>query len=1325
MRPLKTVKLAISMSTTQLARSMQFLAAATFFALACLFTSATPALAADGVVSFFGGEGIQGGKFSNAGNGPGGIAVNSTGAGGVGTGDIYVVDRGNNRIQQFTKSGEFVRAFGLDVGGLGVNVCTVAASCVAGTLSAAAGGMSNPQGIAVDQDTGNLYVTDQGNRRVDVFSASGDFQGAFGWKVAVAGEAEELQFCTTATGCQAGSTGAAAGQFDAALGYPAVAPAGSPAAGNIYVADRGNRRVDQFEPTITAGEVTGISFVRAWGWGVDTGAPEFQTCTTASLCQAPNTSSPTGNAGQFSSNQPIALTVDSTGAVYAAESTGNNRVQKFNSVGSTVAYSAPELSTSSPPVDIAANPSDNHLLGLRTTPDESTVVELDSGGNEVKTYSKEAGLSGTNGLAVDSGTGAVYVARTSGQEPGVLTLGTTVPPTVTIQSPNPLEETSATLRGTINPNGAPTSYRFEYSADNGNTWLPASADEADAGSGTSAIPVSQPISGLVGNSQYRARLIATKKFGGGSTTSSVISFTTLESAPVITAVFSSSVTTNRAVLNAKINPERGFTTYHFEYGLVDCAVGPCTATPIPDAAIGSGQVPVGVFKEISGLNPGSTYHFRVVASNEFGTTAGADQTFNTYQQFVPQANCANQSVRNGFSSALPDCRAYEMVSPVEKNGADIAVRGDSLNYMTRTVQASENGDRITYSSFKAFANQAAALYSNQYLSSRQAAQWDTEGINAPGGLSIAGALSLGGNTRFWNAYEAFSPDLSTGWLYNTNKTPITPAGVPGEANFYQRNIDGSFAALGTGGSFYGASIGGFSDDLNHVFVTTEAGEDDIYDYSNGTLHLVSVLPDGSPSLAAGIGSFDDNQGVFTTRFTNQYRAVSSDGSRVYWSTTSEGLPNAGAGGEIYLRENPAQPQSALNGSNECTEPGKACTVQVWPEPSGAFVTAARDGSAALIYILKGTEGRRLYQFDANSKSLTLIAGGVEGVLGASDDLDRIYFVSTDDLADGAVPGGNNLYIDQGGSISLIATLSAQDLSIGGSSPVASKPSDRYSRVTPDGERIAFMSNLSLTGYDNTDVDGEGSALEVFTYDAGSGDLSCASCNPSGARPVTSSLIRSYSQPAIPATVQGSQLPAAGWIPSWEHALHPSRLLSADGERLFFNSFDALVPEDTNGVQDVYEWELPGAGDCTEGSSRYSELNEGCVSLISSGQSPQKSEFLDASVDGDDVFFLTNSSLVPQDPGKVDVYDARVGGGYPVATRTSACEGETCQSPPAAPNDPTPSSSAYRGPGNLSTAPARTCARNKVRRKGRCVKKARKRAKQSAKRTQNGNRRTAR
>ena len=193
-------------------------------------------------------------------------------------------------------------------------------------------------------------------------------------------------------------------------------------------------------------------------------------------------------------------------------------------------------------------------------------------------------------------------------------------------------------------------------------------------------------------------------------------------------------------------------------------------------------------------------------------------------------------------------------------------------------------------------------------------------------------------------------------------------------------------------------------------------------------------------------------------------------------------------------------------------------------------------------------------------------------------------------------------------------------------------------MSADGGRLVFTSTASLTGYDNADVSEGKAAAEVYIYDAENSTLSCASCNPTGARPHAR-------------VVPLRTLWAAATIPTTNTDLHLTpRVLAEDGSRLFFESFDALLPTDTNGAADVYEWERPGTGDCSTESARYFASNGGCLSLISSGQSAEDSEILAVDPDGSNVFIATNESLLPQDPGLIDAYDARVGGGFRLPRR---------------------------------------------------------------------------
>jgi hypothetical protein len=248
-------------------------------------------------------------------------------------------------------------------------------------------------------------------------------------------------------------------------------------------------------------------------------------------------------------------------------------------------------------------------------------------------------------------------------------------------------------------------------------------------------------------------------------------------------------------------------------------------------------------------------------------------------------------------------------------------------------------------------------------------------------------------------------------------------------------------------------------------------------------------------------------------------------------------------------------------------------------------------------------------------------------------------------------------------------------------------------------------------------------MEVYLYDAVAKHLACVSCNPTGARPVGVEVENFSIFGAVPRsnlvaviggsgeTYSGQTSVAANLDPGtplggYSESLYLSRALSDSG-RVFFNSSDALVPQDINGNEDVYEYEPAGVGNCTGSSYTYRESSGGCVDLISSGTSAEESAFLDASETGNDVFFLTSERLVTQDyDSAIDVYDAHV------CTATAPCSSEpasaapcttadACRAAPAAPPTvfgATPSET-FSGNGNpaptLAPKPS-ACPRGKCR-----------------------------
>jgi hypothetical protein len=208
-------------------------------------------------------------------------------------------------------------------------------------------------------------------------------------------------------------------------------------------------------------------------------------------------------------------------------------------------------------------------------------------------------------------------------------------------------------------------------------------------------------------------------------------------------------------------------------------------------------------------------------------------------------------------------------------------------------------------------------------------------------------------------------------------------------------------------------------------------------------------------------------------------------------------------------------------------------------------------------------------------------------------------------------------------------------------------------VSDDGKEVLFMSSSSLTGYENF---GE---TEIYLYDAAAGAVTCVSCNPTGQRPEGSA-----SLPGATATGEGSVDVTRVYKP---------RVLSSDGKRVFFNSEDTLTPLDSNHEEDVFEWEAPGVDGCVRAS--------GCIRPISSGRGANGASFVDASADGSDAFFLTDASLVAGDGGGLDIYDARVGGGFPEPVPPISCLGDSCQVLPPPPEDPTPGTGFFTEDGN--------------------------------------------
>jgi len=1185
-----------------------------------------------------------------------------------------------------------------------------------GNSGSGADQLAVPLGIGISPLAGEVSVSEAANGRVSQFIAGGEFLRAVGWDVApdsASGDTpgDQLEICSDV--CQAGVAGSGAGQFNAPTGV-AVDQSGA-----IYVRDTANLRIQKLSAT---GE-----FLLMFGGEVNktTGA---NVCTKADVedgdvCGAGIVGS---DPGEFSDWVSLisskggagfnSIAVDASGVVLVGDDV---EIQKFNPDGTyNSQIPLPELSEEKAAQAVAVDPvsGDLYVSLSQQNPEFSEIV-----------------------YRLNETTGAVLDELEVGDPDG------------TPELPFPMHGHAETL--SVNDNG--TVYAGVRQEQ---TSVPTRVEVvAFDSSGVCLVEMcpgdefaKSDKSGLFGTHLTSVATVGNCLLASysGDGKSFVRIYGKAEcsgppSDPQIKDQYAVSVGDDGAAVRAEINPRsQPDTTYYVEYGTAACSLGGCKARPAPPGKLLTTEVvglPVttsSVF--LPNLQPGTTYHYRFVAESSAGgpvkgvggteTEDGTEATFTTFPAPLgTQSSCPNQIFRTGLSAFLPSCRAYELVSPVDKENGDIIPLRSIVSGPAALAQSSTDGSKLSYSAYRAFGKPESAPWTSQYIAQRGASGWSNEAISPP----REGAAIPNQQRALDVQYNVFSPDLCTGWFMQDAEPTLDSDAPPGVSNLYRRQNCGDvgYGALVranlqvTQARDFWPELQGVSANGNcAVFrangkLTSEAsdalfsgvGVYQVYETCGKDMRLVSILPDGNASdLHSSAGTASGARPVH--RDHSVLHALSADGSRVYW-TAAAGF--GWAPGVIYVRDNADQDPSALV-AGKCLDTDKACTYPVTGTVSGGngtFMAATPSGSSALFTI-----GEDLYRFEFAGESSTssLIAGQVKGLLGSSEDLTRIYLASEEVRAPGAAAGKPNLYLYENGSFTFIATLTDADVWQRNQlrSPANIEPWRHTARVSPDGGNVAFMSTAQPTGYNNVDINGGVPAAEVYIYDAeangGDGSLHCVSCNPTGIRPAGREM----------EVYGGGEFTfwVAGQLPTWEAQLYARRALADSGARLFFESFEPLVLRDTNSKQDVYEWQRATSDQgCQEvGAELFVESAGGCISLISSGDGAEDSLFVDASPSGNDVFFATASSLLGQDDALVDIYDARVGGGFPApAAPESPCEGEACQSPPAPPAPLTPASSTYSGPGNTTAKPKpRSKCRKGKRRvirdgKEKCVRKARK------------------
>jgi DNA-binding beta-propeller fold protein YncE len=1128
-----------------------------------------------------------------------------------------------------------------------------------------------------------------------------------------------------------GAPGGGAGQLSQPRGV-----AVSETTGDIYVVDAGNNRVDRFGPN--------DDFIEAWGWGVLDGKKEYEHCSIECL---PGLAGP----GKFEFDEANQIAVDnsrdgedaSAGDVYVeARAAGEHQaVDKFTAEGApidTMTSAHAEKFEELDGVTVApdgtlwiANEGDllvyDDALENHVCPEKGKKHTAPCPGFGLLEPGQELDGKERSGLAVD-GKGTVYVGEEgfggSSAGPGdriakldVAALAEEAAEAVLLQE---LDHSEATDVAADQETGEV--YVAEGSAITAFDTAGNLIQHFGEDPGQGGLSEAQGVAVVSAASPQHPGDVYVSEAAGGRVE---VFAPEAPRKPAIDDLSAQEVTGEGAQLDGAVDPGGASTSYFFEYGAQPCAGSPgaCLAAPAPPGVeIAAGcpgkeesncffDEPVSV--ELAGLAPGTTYHYRLLAVNAQGQTAGAELTFTT-------------GVAAGHGIA--DARGWEMVSPIDMNGGE----AEPFSEGGGLIQASESGTALTWIGTAPIGEPegSRSFEPTQLLSTRGAQGWSTQDIVTPNeqgtGLELgsqeyrmfSSTLALSLLEPFAGGGKLAEPPLAPPGageaghqektVYLRSDAPVTPSAAEAPA-YEQAQVNGAemenpgfLALVDSGNVLAGAQFGkqvtpiDATPDLTHEVIESEipltpgsTTGHNLYEWGGGTLKLINVLP-GEPAEPAKAAVL----GVSSTMVRN---AISNDGSRVFWAAENH----------LYMRDTSREATIEIDGDG--TEEGRAIFQGASADGSSVFFTDEQDltpGASAThgkpdLYVCEVTPDERSCKLTDLTPS-----GDVVGLMiGSSEDGSSVYLVANGALSSDASPGQCrpepqpnatcDLYLLRREGTALnahwaaprfVAALSNLDNADWEPrrSPVNPDLGEVTSRISPDGRYVAFMSQQSLTGYDNRDVNaaaGGSRDEEVFLYDAESGRLSCVSCDPSGARP------RGVFDPpeSNPQNEEGWGLVVdrmkiwqgrwlAGSVPGWtksEHdrALYQSNYLSNSG-RLYFQSPADLVPEAGNAKNAVYEYEPLGVPDsaqrCTSASRTFLAGLNGCLGLVSSGSSPREAAFLDASRSGGEasggegedgggeVFFLSAGLSASEQDASFSVFDAHeCTTARPCLTRTEA------------------------------------------------------------------------
>jgi DNA-binding beta-propeller fold protein YncE len=1157
-----------------------------------------------------------------------------------------------------------------------------------------------PVAVAVDNATGDVYVSDATHLVVDKFDPAGNLISSFGDNVNVVTKAPEPN------GQLAGLATPAKSFSHSPVGSEPVGIAVDQATHDLYVIDSGTEHevIDVFDST---GAFIPAKQITAHPLGLY------------------------GCSGAYTTGIAVSA---KTGHVFVSDSCPEE-VFEFDQLGLPVG----EPWNGSPAVNPPGTPAERFsgYLSVAVNDSSENVYVSESFTKAVDAFSAAGEflapqLAGTPGgqdgaVAVDPGSSDLLVSDNESHAVTVFGGSPVLLPGVTTAPATNVAPRAATLNGAVDPEGVEvTGCRFEYVA--AAEYRPLAFNPYKAGdtvpcaetvgSGSGQLAVHADASSLEPGTTYHFRLEASNangaEFGEDATFST-------PPPPTISGESASNLTKETADLSATVNPGGiPVQACTFEYG-TEAGVYPrkLECNP-PPAQLGSGTTPVTIAQQLTGLEHDHAYHWRITATNAAGTAASPDHTF---------------IYTTTEAGGLPDNRAYEMVTPPAKNAADI---GNVFVGLLPGIAA--DGSRVTLAAVQCFGD-AGSCPANRgpagtgYAFSREPGGW------------VANALAPPVTQFPASTVVAANPDTGAALI----SAPTPPHG---QDDWYVRQLDGTMTDIGP---VTPPELGGEQGPGKRAFATADFSHVIAAEASNGWPFETGLLEwagsglsqpepvgaSGGRFCAASLGARAENP--------SSSSALSADGETVFFRA-SDGCVEPGSQGRSVTAQYAwlKRSETVRLSASQCGEGAGQNEVQcrAAPPAMAMFEGAAVDGSKAFFTSRQqltdnasedsdprdqqaeetaggfecteavGVNGCNLYEYDFTKpvgQRLVAVSAGdtsgkgprVQGAVAISDDGSHVYFVargvlsSTPNSAEAtAKAGAPNLYLFErdaahpAGVTTFIATLSDSSRARGADANLW-RNGDEWANVSSDGRFLVFASTAPLT---RDDTRPEGGGAQVFRFDAATDALLRVSIGEGGFNDNGN------------AGVGNAQIAAGGLLVlSVGSSGRRDPTMSDNGQRIFFDSPVGLTPHALNDVvigeegsgelglaQNVFEWEQAGTGSCP------ADHGAGCVSLISDGRDVSTSNSLECGgelssvclvgtdLTGSNVFFMSADQLVPGDTDtQLDVYDARIcepERGNPCVSAAPKplppCLGEACHgTPPATPGAPNVPSATFNGSGN--------------------------------------------